>query len=104
MRMIYIDSDYKCHVNNDGTMTAVEGSFFEGKCDTFVEGYCYDNRNGYVQIYPWKLYNELDAAQREYENQLLAKRTAELAERTAELIELDALVLELQYNTLTEDV
>ena len=102
MRTIYIDSNYKCHIANDSTMTAVETDFFDGKCNTFVEGYCYDNRNGYVQIYPWEPYNELDAAQREYENQLLAERTAELAERTAELAELDALVLELQYNTLTE--
>lgn len=104
MRTIYIDSDYKCHIANDGMMRAVETDFFDGKCDTFVEGYFYDNRNGYVQIYPWKPYNELDAVQREYENQLLAERTAELAERTAELAELDVLVLELQYNTLTEDL
>lgn len=104
MRTIYIDLDYKCHVDNDGTMTAVEDSFFDGKCDTFVEGYCYDDRNGYIQIYPWKPYNELDNAQREYERQLLTERTAELVERTAELAELDALVLDLQYNTLTEEL
>ena len=67
MRTIYIDSDYKCHVTDDGTMTAVETEFFDGKCDTFVEGYCYDDRKGYVQIYPWKPYNELEAAQAQYE-------------------------------------
>jgi len=93
MRMIYIDSDYKCHVNNDGTMVAVEGSFFEGKCDTFVEGYCYDDSNGYVQIYPWKPYDELDSAQREYEKQLITQYETELAE-------LDAALLEAQYQNL----
>lgn len=67
MRTIYIDSEYKCHTINDGTMTAVETGFFDGKCDTFVEGYCYDDRNGYVTIYPWKPYSELDAAQAQYE-------------------------------------
>lgn len=76
MKTIYIDSDYKCHVTNDGTMTAVETDFFDGKCDTFVEGYCYDDRKGYVQIYPFKPYNELDSAQREYERQLLAEYEA----------------------------
>lgn len=72
MRTIYIDSEFKCHVADDGTMTAVEADFFDGKCDTFVEGYCYNDSKGYVQTYPWKPYNELDAAQREYEKQLLA--------------------------------
>lgn len=73
MRTIYIDSEFKCHVTDDGTMVAVETSFFDGKCDAFVEGYCYDDRNGYVQIYPWKSYKELDNAQREYEKRLLAE-------------------------------
>ena len=80
MRTIYIDSDYRCHVTNDGTMTAVETDFFDGKCDTFVEGYCYDTRNGYVQIYPVKPFGELDAAQREYERNLLKEYESALAE------------------------
>jgi hypothetical protein len=80
MRTIYVDSDYRCHVTNDGTMTAVETDFFDGKCDTFVEGYCYDTRNGYVQIYPVKPFSELDAAQREYERELLKEYEAALAE------------------------
>ena len=80
MRTIYIDSDYRCHVTNDGTMNAVETDFFDGKCDTFVEGYCYDTRNGYVQIYPVKPFSELDAAQREYERKMLEEYEAALAE------------------------
>jgi hypothetical protein len=80
MRTIYIDSDYRCHVTNDGTTTAVETDFFDGKCDTFVEGYCYDTRNGYVQIYPVKPFSELDAAQREYERKLLEEYESALAE------------------------
>lgn len=39
MKTIYLDSDFRCHVSNDGTMTAVSTEFFDGKCDTFVEGY-----------------------------------------------------------------
>lgn len=80
MRTIYIDSDYRCHPVNDGTMTAVETDFFNGKCDTFIEGYCYDTRNGYVQIYPFLPFGELDSAQREYEKQLLSQYEAFLDE------------------------
>lgn len=38
-RMIYIDSIFKCHTVDGGTMTAVEISFFDGECDTYVKGY-----------------------------------------------------------------
>lgn len=71
---IYVDSNFHCHTTNpDGTYREVETDFFNGKCAAFVEGFCYDDSKGYVQIYPWKPYSELDAAQREYEQQLLAK-------------------------------
>lgn len=81
---IYIDSDFKCHVTNDGTMTAVETTFFEGKCQEFIEGYrfiptgeSWTRSDGVVfhgeMIAPWKPFAELDAAQREYERQLLAE-------------------------------
>ena len=71
MRTIYIDSEFKCHVTDDGTMTAVETDFFDGKCDSFVEGYCHDISKGYAQMYPWKPLAELDEAQREYERALI---------------------------------
>lgn len=73
MRTIYIDSEFKCRIADDGTMLAIETDFFDGKCDAFVEGYCYEAENGCTKIYPWKDYSELDAAQREYERQLLAE-------------------------------
>ncbi len=79
MKTIYIDLDYKCHVTNDGTMTAIETDFFNDKCDAVVEGYCYDTSKGYVQIYPWKPDNELDAAQRAYERQQMADMENALA-------------------------
>lgn len=70
---IYVDSDNNCHTTNpDGTFREVETDFFDGKCKAFVEGHCYDDSRGYVQVYPWKPYNELDAAQREYERALIA--------------------------------
>ena len=90
MRTIYIDSDFKCHVSNDGTMTAVETDFFDGKCDTFIEGYrfvpdgeTWTRSDGEVfhgeMISPWKDYDELDNAQREYEREKLADAENALA-------------------------
>lgn len=83
MRTIYIDSEYRCHLTNDGTMTAVETDRFDGMCDAYIEGYQYvpageswTRSDGVVfqgeMIAPWKDYAELDAAQREYEREQLA--------------------------------
>lgn len=67
---IYVDAEFKCHLSDDGTMTEIETEFFNGKCDEFVEGYCYKVAGGSTTIYPWKPYSELDAAQRRYEREL----------------------------------
>ena len=75
---IYIDSDFKCHITDDGTMTAIETDFFDGKCDAFVEGYRFipkgeswqrEDRTVFIgeMVSPWKPYAELAAAQAEYE-------------------------------------
>ena len=66
--IVYVDSMYHCHTTNpDGTLREVEESFFNGKCKTLIEGYCYDDSRGHASIYPWKPLNELAAAQRQYE-------------------------------------
>ena len=93
---IYIDSDFKCHVSDDGTMTAVETDFFDGKCAAYIEGYRFvpsgaewTRSDGVVfrgeMIAPWKPWGELDAAQREYERQQLAAYEAALSEIEAAL-------------------
>jgi hypothetical protein len=87
MRTIYIDSDNKCHVTDDGTMTAVETDFFDGKCDSFVEGFCCEVREGGTAIYPWKDYEELDSIQRDYEKQLIIQLQNKNAEYEAALSE-----------------
>ena len=79
MRTIYIDSENKCHTENDGTMTSVETSFFDEKCDFYIEGHCYEDNGEHTSVYAWKPYDELDAAQREYEKQQLAEYEAALA-------------------------
>lgn len=77
--MIYIDSVFKCHTDNpDGTLREFDVPFFDGKCDTFIEGYRYippgeswTREDGNVfsdeMITPWKDLDELSAAQAQYE-------------------------------------
>ena len=91
MKTIYLDSDFKCHISGDDTMTAVETSAFDGKCDAYIEGYRFVPggktwiREDGVEfagemIAPWKPWDELDKAQREYERQLVAEYEAALQE------------------------
>lgn len=96
MRVIYIDYKFKCHTVNDGTMTPVETNFFDGKCDAFIEGYrfvpageSWTRSDGVLftgeMIAPWKPYDELDAAQRQYEREQIAEYEKALAEIEAAL-------------------
>lgn len=96
MKAIYIDSDFICHTADDGTMTAVETDFFDGKCDTFIEGYrfvpdgeTWTRSDGVAfhgeMISPWKDYAELDNAQREYEKQKLSNCLEALQELGVEV-------------------
>lgn len=38
---IYLDSDFCCHLIDDGTMTAIETNEFDGKANAYIEGYRY---------------------------------------------------------------
>ena len=98
--MIYIDSEFKCHASDDGTMTAVETDVFDGKCDTYVEGYrfipagqTWTRADGVVftgeMIAPWKPWAELDAAQREYEREQYQTVVAQNAEYESALTEIE---------------
>lgn len=91
MKTIYIDSEFKCHVTNDGTMTPVEIISLDEKCDTLIEGYqfipsgeSWTREDGSIfygeMLFPWKNYNELDEAQREYERQILTEYESALSE------------------------
>lgn len=84
MKTIYIDNEFKCHITNDGTMTAVETDFFDGKCDEYIEGYrfvpsgaVWENEGGAVfhgeMITPWKPFEELERVQVAHERKLLAE-------------------------------
>lgn len=90
MKTIYIDTDYKCHLADDGSMTAIETTFFDGCCDEYIEGYRYvpagetwtredgEEFTGEM-ICPWVDWATLDVAQREYEREQYAELKAQLA-------------------------
>ena len=93
---IYIDNDYKCHTNQDGSYIAVETDFFAGKCPAYIEGYRYipdgetwTRPDGVTfsgeMIAPWRDWRTLDAAQREYEREQLAAYEQALSEIEAAL-------------------
>lgn len=96
MKIIYLDSDFKCRIADDGAMTAVETDVFDGKCDAYIEGYRYippgeswTREDGTVfdgkMIAPWKPWDALDKAQRAYERELLKQYEQALAEIEAAL-------------------
>ena len=96
MRTIYLDNDFRCYLADGENRTAVETDVFDGKCDTFIEGYrfvpageTWTRSDGETftgeMIAPWKPWDELDAAQREYERQQLAQYESALSEIEAAL-------------------
>ena len=91
MKKIYLDSDFKCHIFGDDTMTAVETNLFDGKCDAYIEGYRFvPSGKTWVRedgvefsgemVAPWKPWQVLEESQREYERQLVAEYEAALQE------------------------
>lgn len=91
MKTIYLDADFCCHVAPGDGLTAVEAKAFDGKCDAYIEGYrfvpsgkTWVREDGAIfageMIAPWKPWDELDKAQREYERQLVAEYEAALQE------------------------
>lgn len=99
MKAIYLDNDFKCHVSDNGEMTAVETDFFDGKCDTFIEGYrfipegeSWTRKDGKVFvgeiIAPFKDYQLLATVQSLYEENLVnTERITILEEENTMLME-----------------
>lgn len=92
---IYIDTKFKCHVSPAEGLTPVETDAFDGKCDTYIEGYrLVPSGSTWVRsdgveftgemIAPWKPWEELDEAQRAYEREQYDTLTAQLAALDAE--------------------
>nr|DAO31577.1 MAG TPA: hypothetical protein [Caudoviricetes sp.] len=97
---IYIDTDYKCHTAPGPGLTAIETTAFDGKCTTYIEGYrfvpsgsTWVRSDGAIfqgeMVAPWKPWDELDEAQREYEREQYTAITAQNAEYEAALSEIE---------------
>ena len=104
---IYIDSDFKCHVAQQEGYTEVEVSFFDNKCDEFVEGYRFiPSGSTWIRedgvefagemVSPWKDYNELAMAQ-------LAYMTTQYTKAQNDIAELDSALLDAEYSNLMEE-
>lgn len=97
---IYIDTDYKCHTAPEIGLTAVETDAFTGKCAVYIEGYrfvpsgsTWVRSDGVIfqgeMMAPWKPWDELDAAQREYERGQYAALATQNAEYETALSEIE---------------
>lgn len=100
MKKIYLDSDFKCHISVADGRTQVETDAFDGKCDAYIEGYrfipagqTWTRSDGTVfageMIAPWKSWDELDTAQREYEREQYQTVAAQNTEYEAALSEIE---------------
>lgn len=81
--IVYLDSDFRCHLTDGSGMRPVETDFFNGKCAAFVEGYrfvpageSWTRSDGAVfqgeMIAPAEDYEALAKAQQQYEADMAA--------------------------------
>ena len=100
MREDYKGQGFKCYVTSGEGRTQVETDAFDGKCDAYIEGYrhipagrAWTRADGTVfageMIAPWKPWDELDAAQREFEREQYQALAAQNAEYEAALSEIE---------------
>ena len=100
MKKIYLDSDFKCHISVADGRTQIETDAFDGKCDAYIEGYrfipaghTWARADGVVftgeMIAPWKPWDELDAAQREYEREQYQTLISQNTEYESALTEIE---------------
>ena len=98
--VVFIDSEYKCHTTNSGHFREVDTDFFDDKCKEYIEGTrfvpngkTWTRADGTVfageMIAPWKSWDELDAAQREFEREQYQAVSAQNAEYEAALSEIE---------------
>lgn len=97
---IYLDEDFCCHTSSESAVTTIETDFFDGKAPGYIEGYrfvpegmSWVREDGAVfageMVSPWKPWEELDEAQREYEREQLKALAAQNAEYAAALSEIE---------------
>lgn len=101
---IYLDSDFCCHLTNDGTMREIETESFNGKCEAYIEGYrfipngeSWTRSDGEIfigeMISPAEDYLRLEKAQIQYEKDEMA-HLAELGALIDEIYNVDMEVID----------
>lgn len=76
--IIYLDSDYRCHLEGDDSMMPIETDAFDGKCKQYIEGFrfipkgeTWKRSDGVIfsgeMISPAENYSTLLRAQQQYE-------------------------------------
>ena len=81
---IYIDTEFKCHITNSGSMTSIEDTFFNNKCPNLIESYrfipagqTWTREDGAEftgeMIAPWRDIHQYDDEQLAYEYNLLSQ-------------------------------
>ena len=104
--LVYIDTDYKCHLSDDSTRRAFDVPFFDGKCAEFVEGYRYvpsgetwTRADGKTftgeMITPWRDYSGLAAIQAAVDR-ITAEKDAEITEINEAMMDFVAMVEETE--------
>lgn len=115
MKTIYLDSDFRCHLTDDGTMTAIETDVFDYYCNTYIEGYRYVpagstwvRSDGVTftgeMVSPATSWRELDDAQRLYEREQYQSLTEENESLTAENTELLEAMAEMVDDVYNQDL
>ena len=103
---LYLDADFRCHLSGGAGMTEMDTELFDGKCQAYIEGYRYIppeetwiREDGAVfqgeMISPWKPWEELDDAQRDYERQLLEEANTQ----NAQMLETIAVIVDEVYQS-----
>lgn len=78
--IVYIDELGHCHTEYADGRQAVEDDFFNNRAPEVIEGYiCTLGANGERMISPWQPWEQLDAAQRAYEQNLITQYEAALS-------------------------
>lgn len=88
---VYLDAEYKVHVEAGTDYTTIADTFFDNKCPNLIESYRYvpaeatwtrDDGVAFAgpMIAPWRDIRQYDSEQREYERQQLARYESALSE------------------------
>lgn len=109
--VIYLDTDYRCHLTSSPGMQAIETNVFDGKCQIYIEGHrfipagqSWTRSDGVVfngeMVSAWRDISELEKAQFEYE----CKETLDKIKEIVGVDDNTLLVAQIHHNYLVTKV